>query len=98
MHRWAGEDAPRVTFRSQVTKVRKSGWYLPRHPPPHTHKHTHTHVEQTIRWAGEDAPRVTFRSQVTKVRNRVGGVTTRVCVGDWGAGAKGWEFSRHATR
>lgn len=36
--------------------------------------------------------------QVTKVRNRTSAQQQRVCVGDWGTGAKGWEFSKGAIR
>ncbi|GBG00222.1 hypothetical protein Rsub_12707 [Raphidocelis subcapitata] len=49
-------------------------------------------------WAGEEGPRLEFRSQVTKARPRGGGAHQRVCVGDWGPGAKGWEFSKGAIR
>lgn len=53
-------------------------------------------------WAGDDAPRVAFRSQVTRARSRAGPgqqQQTRVCVGDWGPGARGaWEFSKGAVR
>lgn len=55
-------------------------------------------------WAGENAPRVVFRSIATRARARAaasgGAPAQRVCVGDWGpgGGARGWEFSRGASR
>jgi hypothetical protein len=49
------------------------------------------------RWAGEDVPWVQFRSLTCRPKNRNGN-QQRACVGDWGAGLKGWDFGKHTWR